>query len=249
LEFLAAWRFLTTVPIPFLRENSEDEIGDSLVYFPAIGAIIGLLLAGLAWVMTLILPPMVTGVLLVIAMVLVTGAMHLDGLADTCDGLGGQNIQERREIMKDSHHGSFGIISIFCILLLKVVTLMNIPQQWLFSALIIVPMLGRWAMVYCIAKYPYARESGLGTVFKQQAGGWSFLIGTFVVLAIAAILFHWAGLIIAVITLGIAAGVAYLLNKQFGGLTGDTYGAVNEIAEVVALLVIVVLVNKQWLLH
>jgi len=249
VEFLAAWRFLTTVPIPFLRENSEEEIGDSLVYFPAVGAIIGVFLAGLAWLLGLILPSMVTCVLLVIAMVLITGAMHLDGLADTCDGLGGQTIPERQEIMKDSHHGSFGVIAIFCMLLLKAVALMNIPQHWLLLSLIVVPMIGRWTMVYCIAVFPYARPSGLGTIFKQQVSRWSFLIGALVVVAIAAIFFHWAGIIIIIITLGTAAGVAFLLNKQFGGLTGDTYGTVNEIAEVVALLVIVVLVNDQWLLH
>lgn len=249
MEFVAAWRFLTTIPIPFLRENSEKEIGDSLVYFPIAGAIIGLILAGLAWILHLILPAMVVGVLLVIALVLITGAIHLDGLADTCDGLGGHTVAERLEIMHDSRHGTFGVAAITCLLLIKAATLISIPQHWLLPALVVFPMAGRWTMVYCITVHQYARPAGLGTIFKERSNKWSFLIGTLIVVAISAILFHWAGLIIVVLTLGIAAAAAYVCNKQFAGLTGDNYGAINEIAEVAVLLIIVILTNKHWLLH
>jgi adenosylcobinamide-GDP ribazoletransferase len=247
LEFIAAWRFLTIIPVPGLRTNTEKEIGGSLVYFPIVGAIIGLIMAGLAWLLELIVPQIVVSVLVVIATIIVTGAMHLDGLADTSDGLGGRTVAERQEIMHDSRHGTFGVTAIVGLIVLKIVTLTSLPQHWLLPALVVIPAIGRWTMMYCVTAYRYARPSGLGTIFKGNSM-LSFLIGTILAAAVSVVLFYWAGLIVVILTFGIAAAAAYGFKRLFGGLTGDNYGAVNEIAEVAVLLILVILTNKNWLL-
>ena len=185
MKFITALRFLTILPLPRWRESGQADVGPSLVYFPVVGLIIGLFLAGLSRVLLMVLPPPITHLLVLIALVLITGALHLDGLADTCDGLAGHTVEDRWRIMRDSHTGSFGVAGIVCLLLLKYVSLNNVPAQWLVPALVLMPMAGRWAMVYAISLYPYARPTGLGRVFKQQANGKNLIIATVFVLAVA----------------------------------------------------------------
>jgi adenosylcobinamide-GDP ribazoletransferase len=248
LRFLAAWRFLTIVPLPFRRENSEAEIGGSLVYFPVVGLVLGLLMAGLVWVFRLGFPNLVVAILLVLVLTVVTGAIHIDGLADTFDSLGGKDREERLQIMRDSHHGSFGVVSIAFIVLLKIALLTSIPSRWLLISVILFPAVGRWAMMYSVTSYPYARESGLGTLFKKKASVAVFVLGTVVILVVSAVLLHEWGVIAIVASLFVAMGISAFFNRQFGGLTGDNYGAVNEITEVTFLLVITVLSYKGWFL-
>jgi adenosylcobinamide-GDP ribazoletransferase len=239
---------LTIIPLPKLREVSGKDVGRSLVFFPVVGIVIGLILAGLAWVLTLVLPMTVVAVLLIIALVLIIGGLHLDGLADTFDGLSGHTVEERWSIMRDSHIGSFGVVAIVCLLLLEYASLISVPRAWLFGSLILMPTAGRWAMVYAITVYPYARPSGLGTVFKENAGKWSLVIATVITLAVAGGLFLWIGLVIMMVVWGITAGIGSFFRKRFNGLTGDNYGAINVIAEVTVLVVVVLLSHTDWLL-
>ena len=150
--------------------------------------------------------------------------------------------------MRDSHTGSFGVVGIVCLLLLKYVSLNNVPAQWLVPALVLMPMAGRWAMVYAISLYPYARPTGLGKAFKEQATGKHLIIATLFTLGVAWLLIHWAGPVIMLVVWGMVSGLAVFFQRRFGGFTGDTYGAVNEIAEVTVLLAMVLLNQKQWLL-
>jgi adenosylcobinamide-GDP ribazoletransferase len=231
-----------------LREVSAKEVGRSLVYFPVVGLMLGIILAGLGWILGLVLPQAVVSILLIIVLVVLIGGLHLDGLADTFDGMAGHTVEERWQIMRDSHIGSFGVIAIACLLLLQYASLINIPRAWFFYALILMPTAGRWAMVYAIKVYPYARPAGLGTVFKENAGWWSLIIATLIVLAVAGGLMKWAGLVIMVVVWGVTAGVATLFKRQFAGLTGDNYGAINEIAEISVLVMVVLLNHAHWLL-
>ncbi len=248
MRFLTALRFLTIIPLPKLREVSGKDVGRSLVFFPVVGIIIGLILAGLAWVLTLVLPMTVVAVLLLIALFLIIGGLHLDGLADTFDALSGHTVEERQAIMKDSHIGSFGVVAIVCLLLLEYGSLISIPRAWLFWSLILMPVAGRWAMVYVITVYPYARPQGLGTVFKENAGKGTLVIATIITLVVAGGLFFWAGLVIMAVVWGVAAGAGAFFKKRFAGLTGDNYGAINVIAEVTVLVVVVLLSRMHWLL-
>jgi adenosylcobinamide-GDP ribazoletransferase len=242
LRFLAALQFLTIIPLPWRRGVSPENLALSTGYFPLVGLIIGLLLTSLNWLLGWFLPTAVVHVLLIIFLAVISGALHLDGLADTCDGMaGGKSPEERWQVMDDSRVGSFGIISVCCLLLLKYVSLNNIPQSLVTASLLLMPVVSRWAMVYAIFVYPYAKPSGLGKVFKQGIKWLQFVTATLMALAVAAALFQLAGLAIMLGIWVIVVIMAIYLKRKFSGLTGDTYGAINEVAEVCVLLLVYLL--------
>ncbi|MFC1913669.1 adenosylcobinamide-GDP ribazoletransferase [Chloroflexota bacterium] len=247
MGFLAALRFLTSIPLPLKREPSPEELGRSVPYFPLVGLIIGLILAGLNWLLRLVLPPMVVDALIIAALVIITGALHLDGFADTCDGIAGhKDVEDRWRVMRDSRAGAFGIVGIVMLLLVKYVSLSSIPETVMMATLLFMPMASRWAMVYAIFVYPYARPSGLGKVFKQGTRWAGFTVATIIIVVVAVVLIPLFGLSGIVVILGvwvITAIFAAYLKSKFSGLTGDTYGAINEVAEVFALILILLLVR------
>jgi len=237
LRFLAALRFLTIIPFPWRREVSPEELGRSAGYFPVVGIIIGLILAGLNWLLGLFLPSPVVNVLLVVSLVVISGVLHLDGFVDTCDGIAGHKTPEQRwRVMRDSRTGGFGIVGACCLLLVKYISLNSVPETLLMATLVLMPVIGRWAMVYAIFAYPYARPSGLGKIFKQGASWQRFTMATLIALVVAIVLFQLAGLAIMVGIWVIVVAMAAYLKHKFSGLTGDTYGAINEVAEVCVLI-------------
>ena len=246
MRFLAALQFLTIIPLPWRRQVSPEDLARSTGYFPVVGLIIGLLLAGLNWLLGWFLPMAVVHVLLIVFLAVISGALHLDGLADTCDGIAsGKTPEERWQVMRDSRVGSFGIVGVCCLLLVKYVSLNNVPQSLVMTSLVLMPVISRWAMVYAIFVYPYAKPSGLGKVFKQGVNWLKFIMATLIALAVAAALARLAGLaIILAIIPGIWVIVVIMatyLKRKFSGLTGDTYGAINEVAEVGVLLLVCLL--------
>ena len=248
MKFLAALRFLTIIPLPGRREISPEEVGRSIVYFPLVGVIIGLILVGLGWLLGLFLPSALVDVLLVVSLVAISGALHLDGFVDTCDGMvGHKTVEERWRVMHDSRAGAFGIIGVCCLLLVKYVSLNAVPDSWLMQTLVLMPVVGRWAMVYAVFAYPYAKPSGLGKAFKQGASWTRFTIATIITLAVAVILAQLAGFIIMLGIWVIVVAMAAYLKGKFGGLTGDTYGAINEVAEVCVLILVCLLAHIGWL--
>ncbi len=242
MKFLAALHFLTTIPLSPRRETTAEELAHSTVYFPLVGLIIGLIIAGLSWLLAIVLPWAVVNVLVVAALVALTGVMHLDGLSDTCDGIAGhRTVEERWQIMHDSHAGAFGVVGVALVLLVKYVSLGSIPAPLMMPALVFMPVVSRWAMVYAIFAYPYARPAGLGKVIKQGVR-WPAFIGatliTFVVAVVLMPLFQLAGVAAMLGVWFITVLAAAYFGGKFAGLTGDTYGAINEIAEVSALIFI-----------
>ena len=241
MRFLAALRFLTIIPFPWRREVSPEELGRSAGYFPVVGIIIGLILAGLNWLLGLFLPSPVVNVLLVVSLVVISGALHLDGFVDTCDGIAGHKTPEQRwRVMRDSRTGGFGIVGACCLLLVKYISLNSVPETLLIATLVLMPVIGRWAMVYAIFAYPYARPSGLGKIFKQGASWQRFTMATLIALVVAIVLFQLVGLAIMVGIWVIVVAMAAYLKRKFSGLTGDTYGAINEVAEVCVLILVCV---------
>lgn len=248
MGFLTALRFLTIIPLPG-RKISPREVGRSLAYFPAVGAIIGLILLGLNWVLGLLLPQALVNILLVVSLAIVSGGLHLDGFVDTCDGMvGHKTVRQRWRVMKDSRAGAFGIIGVCLLLLVKYVSLNSVPADWLVLTLLLMPALSRWAMVYAVFAYPYAKPSGLGKVFKQEASLSVFLVATVIALAIAVIPAQLFGLVIMLGVWIIVTAIAFYFKGRFGGLTGDTYGAINEIAEVLVLILVCLLTHIGWLI-
>ncbi len=255
MRFLAALSFLTIIPIPKRREASPEELGGSLAYFPVVGIIIGLILVGLNRLLGLFLPSAVVNGLLLVSLVIISGAFHLDGLADTCDGMAGhKTVEDRWRIMHDSRAGAFGIVGVSLLLIVKYVSLNSVPQSLMMASLVLMPVVSRWTMVYAIFAYPYARPEGLGTTFKQGASWQKFAIATVITLAVAVGVARWvnvayfylAGLAIMLGVWVIVVAMAAYLKRKFSGLTGDTYGAINEVAEVGVLILVCLLAYNQW---
>jgi adenosylcobinamide-GDP ribazoletransferase len=247
LDLLAALQFLTILPVK--RNFTSAQIGRSTAYFPVVGLIIGAILLGLHYLLHFLLPAGIVNALLLTVLVVLSGGLHLDGLADTLDGLAGHRTPERRlEIMRDSHIGGIGAVGLFIFLIIEYVALNSIPDKWMPFTLLLTPTASRWAMVYSIFTYSYARPEGLGKTFKQGASWIELLIASLVTVALAGILFQIAGLIIVAAVFIIINGAALYFKRQLGGLTGDTYGAINEIALITVLLTINFLAFKHFLL-
>jgi adenosylcobinamide-GDP ribazoletransferase len=240
LSFLAAFQFLTSLPLPGRREASPEQLGRATTFFPAVGLVIGVILAVSYWLLSLVLPRAVVSALLMVVLVMITGALHLDGFVDTCDGLAGhKSVEDRWRVMHDSRAGAFGIVGAVLLLLVKYVSLNNIPQPFITATLVFMPVVSRWAMVYAIFAYPYARTSGLGTVFKQATRWYGFAAATLITIVVALALFplfSLGGLLFMFGVWVVTALFSIYLKRKFAGLTGDTYGAINEVAEVMVLI-------------
>ncbi len=255
MSFLAALMFLTIIPLPWQRQVSLEKVGRSIGYFPAVGVIIGLILAGLNWLLGLILPLAIVNGLLLVCMVVISGALHLDGFVDTCDGIAGhKTVEARWRVMHDSRAGGFGVIGACCLLLVKYISLNSVPEPLRMATLVLMPVVSRWAMVYAIFAYPSAQPSVLGKMVKQETGGQRFTIATLITLAVAIGLarlanityFYLVGLAIMFGIWVIVVAMATYLKRKFSGLTGDTYGAINEVAEVSVLILVCLLAYNQW---
>ena len=233
--------------MPLKRELSPEQLGHATTYFPVVGLIIGIILAVLNWLLGFILPSAVVNALLIVALVILTGALHLDGFADTCDGIAGhKSVEERWHMMRDSHTGAFGVVGVVLLLLIKYISLNNIPPEMMTAVLIFMPVVSRWTMVYAIFAYPYARPEGLGTVYKTATRWPQFTTATIFAFAIAAALyplFLLSGFLLIIGVWLITTGFAFYLKNKFAGLTGDTYGAINEVAEVVMLVFAIIIFN------
>jgi adenosylcobinamide-GDP ribazoletransferase len=247
LDLLAAFQFLTILPVK--RDFTSMQIGRASAYFPVIGIIIGLILCGMNYVFKLLLPASVVNGLLLAALALLSGGLHLDGLADTIDGMAGHRTPERRlEIMHDSRIGAIGAVGLLFFLLIEYVALNNIPDKWMYFTLLVAPAVSRWAMVYAIFTYPYARPEGLGKTFKQGVHWQELLVASLVIFVLTMLIFKLAGLVIlGGVWLTVTTASLYF-KRRIRGLTGDTYGAINEIALITMFLVINVLSFKHWLL-
>lgn len=242
--FLTALRFLTRFPLPAAGEITPADAARSMVAFPLVGGLIGLLLAAASLVMRLLWPEMPAAALLLALWVMLSGGLHLDGFADSCDGLWAAVPPARRlEILRDVHPGVYGVVGLILLLLLKfsaLVGLMNLEGLAGLGALILAPLLGRWAMVYAAWRYPYARRGpGLGQLFRSELRA-GHLAGATAIAAILALSagFPWglAALPLAWLTTTIIAGWAC---RRLGGLTGDVYGMLCELNELILLLAVV----------
>ena len=238
MKFWVAWQFLTIIPSPpRRREYGAEDLGRSISFFPIVGLFLGLVLFGLDYLLGLFLPSIVVNILLIIALVILTGALHLDGFVDTCDGLVVRSsASDKLKIMIDTQVGAFGVVGGSCLILAKFAALFALPEGLRASALILMPVLSRWGMVYAIYAFSPAKKEGLGWAAKQKANWKGMAAATIFALVVASTLLKWWGAaLLAALCLILWAASKYLCSK-FGGLTGDNYGAINEFAEVVVLI-------------
>ncbi len=235
MNFLLALSFLTALPVPLCRIMTEEDLGHSTRWFPVVGMIIG----GLLWSVysggSLVLSKPVAAVLTLALWAWITRGLHLDGLADTFDGLGGGVDRERAlEIMKDSRIGTFGAISLFLILAMKGALLASLDGPG-SVALFLSPIFGRWGLVLSVFFFPPARKDGMGRRFTGSCGLVEVVVASILVI-LSLFPAGWMG-----VALLVGAGVAAIsiglrISAKLGGLTGDSYGCVCEMTEVVVLV-------------
>jgi adenosylcobinamide-GDP ribazoletransferase len=239
-DFLVALQFLTVAPPLLRRMLTPEELGRSVGYYPLVGLLVGTVLWGADEVLVRFLPPLVAAALVLGIWILLTGALHTDGLIDTCDGLlGGTTPEQRLAIMKDEHVGAYAIIGGGLLLLTKFAALTSLAAGQT-AALLLVPTLGRWAIVLAMVAFPYAKPTGLGKDLKDNAGWGQAALATVVALGAAWLIGGPRGIAAAAAALGVAYLGALFTLRRIPGLTGDIYGAINELAELAVLLVFLV---------
>ncbi len=234
--FLSAIQFLTILPVRF-KVFDEKSAARSLVCFPLVGAFLGLAVCGLVWVSLYFgFGRLTCAAVAVVFLAALTGGLHLDGLADTFDALGCRGDKEKMlAVMRDARSGALGVTALVCVLLLKVVMLNETGVD--FGALVTMCVVSRWAMVFLIFAFPYARREGKGELFFRHINKKIFASATVVALCPAIFL----GIKFLAVFIGVAIA-AYLFARfvahKLGGVTGDVLGASSELCEVAVLFVV-----------
>jgi adenosylcobinamide-GDP ribazoletransferase len=242
-SFLRAISFLTILPLGQIPLSEEKELARSMAFFPLAGLVIGLLLAIGYYLLSLILPKSVTLWLTIGLLALLTRGLHLDGFADTMDGLASGGSKEKiLEVMRDSHIGAFGVVGLILLIGGKYFALDQIANPSIHYSLILMAVMGRNAMVLVCYRSPYARsEGGLAKPFVENLSAREVLVSSALTFGIAFLLMGAKGI---AIFLGIglfSLGYRYFFIKKLGGVTGDILGAANELAELLCLLLLVIL--------
>jgi adenosylcobinamide-GDP ribazoletransferase len=255
---IAAFQFLTRFPVPVSVPFNGPVLTRSVIYFPAAGALIGVSLAAAAMVLEMFVPAWPSAVLLLALWTALSGGLHMDGWMDTADGVLSHRPRERMlEIMKDSRVGAMGVLAAVLLLLFKASLLAELlvsgKAEIIIMLLIICPVWSRAWMAVAIAGWPNARSGeGIGALFNDVKGmqaAASMLLASvisFSVLLIKGIEMNEAFmlLIIAIALTIVCGGIfAVWLNRKLGGLTGDTYGAMNEAVEAMLLFAAVIWLN------
>jgi adenosylcobinamide-GDP ribazoletransferase len=241
-SFIIAVQFLTRIPLAPKMTVSDEEVGRSMGYFPLVGLCMGACLAAAHLLFAAVLPRGVADGLIVALLAALSGAIHLDGLADTADGIaGGKDREERLRIMKDPRIGAIGAVCVVLLIMLKYIALVALPGKLTYRALLLVPMIGRWAQVLVAYRSDYAGLSrGVGFTFTRQVTLTVVLCSSLPVAACAYYLFSITGVVAAVVILAASRAYAACFRRTLGGITGDVLGAATELAETAALILLVV---------
>ncbi|MGF1596428.1 MAG: adenosylcobinamide-GDP ribazoletransferase [Acidimicrobiales bacterium] len=243
---VGALQFLTRVPIRVSRPVPHDQV---VPWFPVVGALIGLVVGGVAALAAPVFGAPLGATLGVVAGLLVTGAFHEDGLADMADAFGGGWTPERRlEILKDSRHGTYAVAALTSSILVRVAALaaFDAPSTMLAAA-VVAHTLARGAAVVAMAVLPLAVDSGLGAGAAKAVRPVGLAAGTVAGLGVAALAVGWWAVPSALVAGGAMAIVGALAIRKIGGIAGDVLGAVEQVAECAVLVVIAGLAGRSAL--
>jgi adenosylcobinamide-GDP ribazoletransferase len=246
-SLLLALQFLTAIPVRVSGEITPRLTARAMAWFSAVGLMLGGVLALVDVGLRAFFPPLVGAALLLATWVALTGALHLDGFLDCCDGLLAARPPEKRlEILRDRHTGAFAVVGAICLLLVKFAALVELAPRYRAGALLAIPALTRAAMVYAARAWPYARSGpGLGRLFREALTWREVAIAAVVAVAAAELALGALGLALALGVWLLTVLVAWWVQRRIPGLTGDVYGAINELAEVGALLGLLV-AGRFW---
>jgi adenosylcobinamide-GDP ribazoletransferase len=229
--------FLTIYPLRATDTWTPETLGSSMVYYPLVGLFIGLALWVLSVLLSQVLPMSIVSVMLLGCLALMTGGLHLDGLADTIDGLsGGYSREETLQIFKDPHVGTMAVVGVVLVLLLKYASLNVLPSDALLPALVLMTTLSRASMVQLACFSPYARASGgVGEPFVRGIRREHFLITVGLTVGIALLFSGLRGVFIWMLVSLVTLGYQTYCRERLSGITGDVLGATNEANEALVL--------------
>jgi adenosylcobinamide-GDP ribazoletransferase len=239
-EIILAFSFLTVIPMPTLAYQ-PGLLGRAGRWFPLVGLTIGGLLFLAHQGLSLLFTPLLTAALVTTLWAALTGGLHLDGLADCCDGLLAATSRERRlEIMRDPRTGAFAVVGVVLFLLLKVTALAALPAA--APALLVAPTWARWLLLW-VARQPLARPGGLGADFAAGLTGRALVWGLLLPLGLLLLLLTIQAFVAVVVAIGVTGWLMRAARLRLGGVTGDVYGLVVELSELAMLLVFAATVN------
>jgi adenosylcobinamide-GDP ribazoletransferase len=239
-DLASALGFLSIAPLPASWYGGEAELRGAVRWFPVVGLLFGAIAAVCAYALRAVLPPLVAAALLTALLAAFSGALHIDGLADTADGFFSARSRERMlEIMRDSRTGAMGVAAVVLVVLAKGAALASAPTAW---AVALVPLAGRAAIVVSMRALDYARkEGGLATVFGQPSI--AQLLWTLAILTAAGYVAGGkSGLLALVVSTLVTCLFSRLCQIRIGGYTGDTLGAACELAETATAVAL----TLQW---
>lgn len=237
LPFWIALQFLSSLPIRLPGMPAPEELGRSLLFYPLVGLLFGAILWALNWLL-LGTPLLLHAALLLTVWVLLSGALHLDGLADSADAwLGGFGDRERTlTIMKDPRSGPIAVVTLVLVLLLKFAALLALIEQQHSVFLIVVPLIGRAALLGLFLTTPYVRAGGLGQALADHlprlAGKWVLAVSALACVLIAGL----GGVLALVIALLVFFWLRQVMLRRLAGTTGDTAGALLELLEMTVIV-------------
>jgi cobalamin 5'-phosphate synthase/cobalamin synthase len=244
---LVAASFLTRLRLP--AAAGAVDVGASVRWFPLVGAMLGCAGAAAAWVLRELggMPSTMTAAIVVALGAWVTGAIHLDGLADMADGFGGGRTRDDvLRIMRDSSIGSYGATALVLALTIKVLSVAELLQRGAgVACLVVAPALGRWTVVALAAWVPYARSGGgLGQAVAGEPSRDGLPIATLSAAVVAVAALRLEGIVLLAVAAAVILWVGRLVRRRIGGVTGDVFGAAVELTETAVLVGAVLITGK-----
>ena len=240
-ELPLAISFLTILPVIDRRPASDETVAASFAWFPVVGFLLGAALVGEDWLLAHVFAQVIRSVLIVISLTVVTGAVHLDGLADTADALGaGRDCDRALEILRDSRVGTFGASAIFFDLTLKILALSTLAGHRRYAALFLAPMLARWALLLVASGLPYLRSFGAGSTLlgneNKRLGSRAALVAAFTIVLMLTLGEWRASALATAVAIAIVFAMRLFYRRWLGGVTGDLIGACGELVEIAVLV-------------
>lgn len=233
-KFILMIQFLTRIPINKEIKLDKEDFSGGVVYFPLVGLIIGIINGLVYFILAQIIGGIVPLIAVIISNVFVTGALHLDGLADSCDGIfSARNKDRMLEIMRDSRIGTNGALVLIITILLKIALLDITPEVIIVPTIVLIPVAGRGAMSIILFKSKYAREEGLGDLFIGKTSFFNTAIPCFITFLLVYFILGNLGVIALILSIATSYLMRSYFNKKIGGLTGDLLGAINEVVELI----------------
>ncbi|VAX09900.1 Cobalamin synthase [hydrothermal vent metagenome] len=241
-SFIIAIQFLTRIPVPGLGEIGEHEVGRSLAYYPLVGLVIGVLLSAFNWILADTPAGLQAGLILAL-WVLITGALHLDGLADSADAwIGGLGNKERTlQIMKDPRCGPAAVVLVVLLLLIKFSALQVLIENEQWQILILSPLLARTSLPLLFQTTAYVRKGGIGSAMAEHVSSFEGILLPMLISLTIIIMMGWSGLVLILSIMGVFILLRAMMMQRLDGITGDTAGALVEVIEMLVLVVAVLL--------